>query len=119
MASPSKVQSFFAIRFRPFDLSLWDPSMSLIILFALIPNIVSVKWRGLKKPPRLASHFSLPTKTIKDVDSRFFLGAIAFGVSWGLTGVCPGPAILRIFLQPAWGVLWMTSFYTGSLDIFG
>jgi uncharacterized membrane protein YedE/YeeE len=118
MAHPAKVQSFFAIRFKsPLDISLWDPSLTLVILFAVIPNVIHIKWRGLKKPPRAAKSFSLPTKTMKDVDARFVLGAVAFGVAWGWSGVCPGPAILRSILQPVWGVLWMAGFYVGSLEV--
>jgi uncharacterized membrane protein YedE/YeeE len=117
MASPAKVQGFFAVRFIPFDASRWDPSLSLIMLFAVIPNIIRIKWRGFEQPPRLTTRFSLPTKTMKDVDARFVLGAVAFGIAWGLTGVCPGPAIIRTFVQPVWGVLWMAGFYAGSLDI--
>lgn len=116
MASPSKVQGFFAIRFSPFDLKLWDPSLMLVILFGVIPNVAHFLYCGLEGSPTFADGFSLPIKTVKDVDTWFVLGAVVFGVSWGLTGVCPGPAMLRTFLQPSWGVLWMVGFYAGSVD---
>ena len=117
MADPSKVQSFFAVQFRPFDLSRWDPSLSLVIFFGLLPNIVSIQFRGFERPPRLATRFSLPTKTLADVDIKFVLGAVAFGISWGWTGMCPGPAILRSLVQPGWGVMWLSGFYAGSRDL--
>jgi uncharacterized membrane protein YedE/YeeE len=58
--------------------------------------------------------FELPKKTIKDVDGRFVAGAAAFGVGWGLTGTCPGPAVLRALAQPVWGVMWLGGFWLGS-----
>ena len=117
MADAAKVQSFFAIRSSPLDFSTWDPSLLLVIVFAVLPNALSIRWRGFDRRPRLATNFSLPTKTLADVDAKFVLGAVAFGIAWGWTGICPGPAVIRSFLQPAWGILWMAGFYAGSFDL--
>ena len=35
--------------------------------------------------------FRVPTKT--EVDAQLFVGAVLFGMGWGLTGVCPAPAL--------------------------
>jgi uncharacterized protein len=119
LSDPAKVQAFFAMSFWPFDLRQWDPSLLLVMLFATAPNIISIQWRGLQDPPRLATKFNVPTKTLADVDMKFYAGAVAFGVGWGSNGVCPGPAIIRALLQPIWGITWFAGFYIGSLDIFG
>lgn len=113
MASPSKVQSFFAI--SPTSLHHWDPSLALVLVFGVLPNMMSIRRRGLEEPPRLAPRFSLPTKTMADVGWRFVVGAVAFGVSWGATGTCPGPAVVRAVVQPWWGGLWMLGFWVGGL----
>jgi len=42
-------------------------------------------------------------------------GAMAFGLAWGLRGVCPGPAVLRAVLQPTWGVVEMAGYMLGNL----
>ncbi|KIW01211.1 uncharacterized protein PV09_07258 [Verruconis gallopava] len=118
MADSSKVQSFFAFELHPLSIQHWDPSLSLIFVGAVLPNLIKIQSRGFERPPRLAARFSLPTKMFKDVDVRFVLGAIAFGISWGWTGVCPGPAVIKTLLQPVWGCLWMIGFYVGSLDMF-
>lgn len=115
MASPEKVRAFFGFSFFPFAISHWDPSLSLIILFGIVPNIAQIQWRGLKKAPAYAKKFSLPVNEWADVDMRFVFGAMAFGVSWGLTGVCPGPAVLRAVGQPGWGAMWFGGFWLGGL----
>jgi len=92
----------------------WDPSLALVILFGVLPNLVEIQMRGLTSPPEFASHFSLPTKTMVDIDVKFVLGAMAFGVGWGLSGTCPGPAVLRAFAQPVWGALWVGGFWFGG-----
>ena len=110
MASPSKVLSFLSFP----NLEVWDPSMALVILFGIVPNIIEIQARGFEKPPLFNDKFELPKSTIKDVDWKLVLGAATFGVGWGLTGTCPGPAVLRAFVQPTWGLLWMSGFYLGG-----
>lgn len=124
MADPAKVLRFFA----PLtDLSRFDPSLALIIVFGIGPSLVtylSAKpgLRSGKKEdettavaPTLAQNWRLPTATVADIDWRFVAGAVAFGLAWGLRGVCPGPAVLRSVLQPAWGVVEMTGYMLGGL----
>lgn len=120
MADPAKVLRFFSVR----DLSRFDPSLGLVMLFAVVPSLLSwmkmkrtcgIEQGGqIKKPPTLTEYFQLPNKTVKDIDWRFVLGAMSFGVGWGLCGVCPGPGLLRTMLQPAWGALWLGGFWAGS-----
>jgi uncharacterized protein len=38
--------------------------------------------------------FDLPTKT--RIDGRLLSGAAVFGVGWGLSGFCPGPAVAAL-----------------------
>ncbi|GFF65616.1 UPF0394 membrane protein PD_1892 [Aspergillus lentulus] len=124
MADPAKVLRFFAVLTDP---SRWDPSLALIILFGIGPSLatyLSVK-PGQKKgeepegeestKPTLADNWRLPTLTVADIDWRFVTGAAAFGLAWGLQGVCPGPAILRTVLQPTWGLVAMTGYMLGNL----
>jgi uncharacterized membrane protein YedE/YeeE len=42
--------------------------------------------------PLFDSRFHLPTR--KDIDARLVLGAVVFGIGWGLAGFCPGPGIV-------------------------
>ncbi|KAF2460379.1 YeeE/YedE family integral membrane protein [Lineolata rhizophorae] len=122
MASPAKVSAFFDVLspsslLPSIDLSAWDPSLALILLFGVVPNAIAIfSCGGLDKTkPRFVERFGIPTKTFKDIDWRFIAGAAAFGIAWGASGVCPGPASLRAVARPAWGLVWMTGFYLGGL----
>ncbi|KAF2712166.1 YeeE/YedE family integral membrane protein-like protein [Pleomassaria siparia CBS 279.74] len=110
MASPGKVLAFLS--FPKFE--VWDPSMALVILFGIFPSLIEIQLRGLSKPPLFNEKFEVPKKTLKDVDWMHIVGAATFGIGWGLTGICPGPAILRSFAQPTWGLLWIGGFWLGG-----
>ncbi|KAJ5675573.1 hypothetical protein N7462_008470 [Penicillium macrosclerotiorum] len=121
MADAGKVLGFFAILTDPHR---WDPSLALVILFGLGPSLVAYLSQkpgqaGEKgKPsasPTLADRWRLPTATTADIDWRFVTGAIAFGVAWGLQGICPGPALLRTALQPTWGICTMAGYILGNI----
>ncbi|KAL4796803.1 hypothetical protein BDV19DRAFT_387998 [Aspergillus venezuelensis] len=122
MADPKKVLRFFAFLTDP---ARFDPSLALIILFGIGPSLITyltvkpgqyVSHKG-EKPvkPTLAETWRLPTATVADIDWAFVLGAMVFGVAWGLRGVCPGPAVLRSVLQPKWGLAEMAGYTLGSL----
>lgn len=110
MAHPAKVTSFLSFPLLP----AWDPSLALVVVFGVLPNLITIQRKGFADRPAFGKVFELPKKTIKDVDGRFVAGAAAFGVGWGLTGTCPGPAVLRALAQPVWGVMWLGGFWLGS-----
>lgn len=52
-------------------------------------------WRlASRRRPLLATRFSLPTPA--RIDGRLLAGAVIFGVGWGLSGFCPGPALTAL-----------------------
>lgn len=123
MADPAKVLRFFAFLTDP---SRFDPSLALIILFGIGPSLITYLSAkpgqhaeksddGKPAKPTLAEQWRLPTATVADIDWRFVTGAVAFGLAWGLRGVCPGPAVLRSVLQPTWGLVEMTGYMLGNL----
>lgn len=121
MADATKVLGFFAL---PTGWSRFDPSLALIIVFGIGPSMGTYLSKkpgqlGEKEKPApmltLVEQWRLPTATVADIDWRFIAGAVAFGVAWGLQGTCPGPALLRSILQPAWGVVTMSGYMLGNL----
>ena len=44
-----------------------------------------------RERPILASQTQWPTRS--EIDRPLVIGAVLFGVGWGLVGLCPGPAL--------------------------
>lgn len=111
MSNPAKVAAFLSFP----QLEVWDPSMMLVIAFGILPSLFENLSKGFNNPPRFSKKYELGNKTLADTDWKLVLGAAAFGIGWGLSGTCPGPAVLRSIAQPAWGLLWMGGFWLGGL----
>ncbi len=42
----------------------------------------------------LGQPINLPASRV--IDKRLILGSIAFGIGWGVAGICPGPALVLL-----------------------
>jgi hypothetical protein len=88
MTLPQKVLNFLDF------FGAWDPSLALVMVGAIGVHAVGYRVVVRRGSPLLAPDFSLPTRTTVDV--RLLVGAVLFGVGWGLGGFCPGPAITSL-----------------------
>jgi len=88
MLNPQKVLGFLNI----FD--AWDPSLIFVMIGAILIFSPLHFIFKRKSRPFFAQSFIISSK--KDIDKSLILGAILFGIGWGLVGLCPGPAISAI-----------------------
>ncbi len=72
----------------------WDPRLMLVLAGATGLYLVVSPMILRRHRPLFAPHFSLPTR--RDLDVRLLAGAVLFGVGWGLSGLCPGPAVVSL-----------------------
>jgi uncharacterized membrane protein YedE/YeeE len=89
MTMPSKIVAFLDVT------GAWDPSLALVMLSAIgvyLPVHRAVRRRG--RPVLAGAVLSVPSETA--IDGRLVGGAAIFGVGWGLSGLCPGPAIVSV-----------------------
>lgn len=88
MVNPAKVLNFLDITGN------WDPTLAFVMGGAILVTIPMFHW-VLKQPhPLFATKFYLPTR--RDVDIRLVTGSAIFGIGWGISGLCPGPAITAL-----------------------
>ena len=73
----------------------WDPSLAFVMGGALSVTLVAYKVTPrADKRPWLEPRFDMPTR--RDIDKPLVVGAVLFGVGWGLVGYCPGPALASV-----------------------
>jgi hypothetical protein len=88
MANPAKVQNFLDLA------GTFDPSLIFVMLGAVVVTFVGYRFVLRRPTPVLAERFYIPT--LKDLDGRLLIGASLFGIGWGLSGFCPGPALTSL-----------------------
>lgn len=94
MTQPSKIIGFLDVT------GAWDPSLAFVMLGAIGVHAPVVWWSRRRRRPLLSEAFEHPPR--RHVDARLVGGAALFGVGWGLSGYCPGPALVALVaLSPA------------------
>ncbi len=88
MLIPDKVLNFLDIAGH------WDPSLALVMGGAILVTLPGYFLVTKAPRPLFAEGFSLPTTSA--IDSKLLGGASLFGIGWGLSGLCPAPALVNI-----------------------
>jgi uncharacterized membrane protein YedE/YeeE len=86
MTNPGKVVAFLDIT------GGWDPSLAFVMAGAIGVFAVLYRLALRQGAPLLAPKFAVPEK--RNLDTSLIVGALIFGAGWGLSGFCPGPAIV-------------------------
>jgi uncharacterized membrane protein YedE/YeeE len=105
MTNPNKVLDFLDVAGR------WDPSLALVMAGALVVGIMGFRWARRHDKPLFGSRFHITQKTA--LDKPLIIGAAIFGVGWGITGYCPGPAFAGMALGNQEAYLMVVSIYAG------
>lgn len=70
----------------------WNPTLAFVMGGALLVHAPLVRIARGRPKPRFADRFDWPTR--HGIDGKLVAGAAVFGVGWGLSGYCPGPALV-------------------------
>ena len=88
MTDPVKVQGFLDI------FGAWDISLALVMSGGLIVAIIGVQLAKRQQSSWIGTLVELPSKTT--INKKLLIGAMLFGIGWGLVGICPGPGIVLL-----------------------
>jgi len=93
MVNPARVLNFLDVA------GTWDPTLIFVMVGALAVVMPGYRLIFSRGRPLVGDRFNIPT--LRQIDLPLVGGSALFGVGWGLSGVCPGPALADLMtLEP-------------------
>ena len=107
MTNPLKVLDFLDMTGN------WDPSLLFVLGGAVGVTVVCFHFILRRSAPLFESNFHLSSK--KNIDRPLVVGAALFGIGWGISGYCPGPAITLLAVNNRETFLFLPAIVAGIL----
>lgn len=97
MHDPQKVLGFLDLA------GSWDPSLAFVMIGAIGVGLLPFRWLRKRDRDLFGEALDLPASK-RIADPALLTGSLLFGAGWGLSGICPGPALvdMSLGLAPAW-----------------
>jgi len=105
MTDPARVRGFLDL------LGNWDPTLAFVMGGAVLVMVVAWQLQPRLARPLFADTFSLPTRS--DLTPRLIGGAALFGIGWGIAGLCPGPGIAAMVIEPLSAAIFTAAMLAG------
>lgn len=110
MVDPLKVLRF--LDFGGIADGSWDPSLAFVIVSAIVTTFIGIRIADKQPRPLFNGVFHKPSFT--QIDTPLVVGSVLFGIGWGMSGICPGPAITLIAFLPENLMIFLTTMFAGS-----
>lgn len=107
MTQPQKVVGFLNL------FGGWDPSLVFVMGGAIAVHFITYRLIRKRSSPLLAANWQVPTKT--ELTPALVIGAVLFGIGWGLGGFCPGPAMTSLMSFESRPVIFVVSMLVGMV----
>jgi uncharacterized membrane protein YedE/YeeE len=107
MVNPMKVLNFMDLA------GLLDPTLIFVMGVGLIVATVGYRLVFRRGQPFFDRVFHLPTTSV--IDGRLIGGAALFGLGWGLSGFCPGPAFASLVFGNVQSLIFVVAMAAGML----
>ena len=106
MIDPARVRAFLDVT------GAWDPTLAFVMAGAILP--MAIAWFVVRRrsTPIAAEQFHTPATS--PIDRRLIGGAALFGIGWGIVGLCPGPAIAALAIQPLPALVFIAAMALGG-----
>lgn len=107
MTDPARVRGFLDL------FGDWDPTLAFVMGGAVI--VMAVAWMLQKsmEHPIFATEFAIPTR--RDITPQLVGGSALFGIGWGIGGLCPGPGVAALAIEPASAATFVVAMLAGMV----
>lgn len=110
MVNPLKVLRF--LDFTAIPSGGWDPSLAFVMVPAVVVMFVAIRIGRGRGRPVFDTAFHEPE--FNRIDTPLVAGAALFGIGWGMSGICPGPAISLLAFWPQYLLVYLLALFVGS-----
>lgn len=93
----------------------WDPTLAFVLGGAIIP--MAVAWRIAERREISALGSPLPARPNPMIDRNLAIGSALFGSGWGLSGLCPGPAMASLSFGGLQGLVFFVAMITAMIAL--
>ncbi len=105
MTDPARVRGFLDL------FGDWDPTLAFVMGGAVVVMMIAWRIQPRLQRPMFAKGFSLPTRT--DLTPSLIGGSALFGIGWGIAGLCPGPGIAALVIEPFSAAIFVIAMLVG------
>lgn len=88
MTDPENVRGFLDV------LGEWRPQLAFVMGGALLVYALAYRFVSRRGRPLLDARVHLPEE--RRITPRLLIGSLIFGAGWGVSGFCPGPALVSL-----------------------
>ena len=105
MTDPDKVLAFLTVNQN------WDPALIFVMGAAVVVAAIGYWLVGKRATPLFDAEFHAPGNRL--IDRPLIAGAGLFGIGWGISGFCPGPAIVGLLTLDLRAVVFIAAYIAG------
>ena len=110
MVDPLKVLRFLDVTAIP--TGGWDPSLAFVMAPAVLIMFAALRLARRRPEPLFDNRFHKPAPT--RIDRPLIAGSALFGVGWGMSGICPGPALALLAFLPEHLPIFLLAMFAGA-----
>jgi uncharacterized protein len=109
MCDPQRVLAFLDVAGR------WNPALAFTMGGAIIVAAPAFFYVRRRRIDLLGNIIELPDR--HRIERPLILGSAIFGLGWGLSGICPGPALLLLTGGTVQSVVFVSGVIAGFLSL--
>lgn len=106
MIDPNRILGFFDV------FGDWNPALLYTFVGALGVSAIAFRFVLNRPKPLLVERFALPDRKAT-LDPQLLVGSAMFGIGWGLSGYCPGPALASLSFANAGTLVFIVAMLIG------
>ena len=107
MVNPAKVLNFMDLTGR------FDGTLIFVMGAGLLVTLIGYQLVFKRGEPFFDDQFHLPA--LSAIDGKLVFGAALFGLGWGITGFCPGPALASLVFGYGQSFIFVAAMIAGTL----